>query len=237
MAKQKPGQTFAEMLAELQESSVTQGKPIEVIEQRQYFLIICEGIRTEPNYFKYISNFLPKNLIETITIVGAGDNTINVVERAVTERDRRRNNKLLPHFDEVWAVFDKDDFPDERFNNAVILANNNGVNSAHSNQAFELWYVLHFQYLDTALTRNDYFRILSEKLKAKYEKNNEEIIKMLFERGNVVKAIEFADTLVSMNNGQSAAKSWPVTFVHKLVCKLLKYSNLEQFRDLNCDGS
>jgi hypothetical protein len=53
MAKVKK-ETFKELLADLQSKSVSAPKPIEVIEERQYFLIVCEGERTEPIYFDYL---------------------------------------------------------------------------------------------------------------------------------------------------------------------------------------
>ena len=149
-------------------------------------MIVTEGIRTEPIYFNYIKGLLPKNFLDTIEVNGAGDNTINVVEISISERDKRLNEKLRPPFDEVWAVFDKDDFPDARFNEAIRLAAANGIESGHTNQAFELWYVLHFQFLDTAIDRKAYFKILSKILGEGYKKNDENIVKKYLRKGTYV---------------------------------------------------
>jgi hypothetical protein len=98
------------------------------------------------------------------------------------------------------------------------------LKSGHTNQAFELWYVLHFQYLNTALNRGDYFNILSKIFKKKYQKNNEEIVALLFEKGNVKQAIEWAKDLIVMHENVTPANACPSTQLHILVEKLLTYS-------------
>src|SRR5258708_1589532 len=108
MAKiKKEKETFKDLLAELQSKAVTASKPVATIEERQYFLIVCEGERTEPIYFDYWKKFLPQHLLETVQIIGQGDNTINIVRKAIEEKKARAADPLKPPFDEVWAVFDK----------------------------------------------------------------------------------------------------------------------------------
>jgi hypothetical protein len=221
-------ETFAEMLKELQESSITKSKPIAVIEERKYFLIVCEGEKTEPAYFKYIQKLLPRKLLTTIEIEGEGDNTINVVKRAIELKELRKKS-TSPPYDEVWAVFDKDDFPAQRFNQAVRLAEQNDVNSGHSNQSFELWYVLHFQNLQSALHRNDYIALLTTLLGRKYEKNNPKVVEFIFEQGNVTQAIKWAKALQTNCNDRklTPSKSIPMTMVYELVRRLLIYCKHE----------
>ena len=101
-------------------------------EQLPIILIVCEGERTEPNYF---DQFEVTNI--TIDPRGIGDNTIRLVKYAINES--KRND-----YDQVWCVFDKDSFPKDNFNNAVQLAQNNDFGIAYSNESFELWYILHF---------------------------------------------------------------------------------------------
>jgi hypothetical protein len=228
MAKIKNKETFKELLADLQSKAVSAPKPVETIEERQYFLIVCEGARTEPIYFDYLRRFLPKNLLETIEIIGQGDNTINIVRKAMEERDARAANPIKPRFDEVWAIFDKDDFPNNRFDNAVTLANQNGINNGASNQAFELWYVLHFQFLQTAIRREAYFTILTNILGFKYEKNSSKVVEDLFKKGNVRQAIKWAHDLERMHEGKTPSASCPSTNVYKLVDRLLAYSKRKE---------
>ena len=178
---------------------------------------------TEPNYFNHFKNFVPKNLVETINVHGEGDNTVNIVRKAISLREIRKKNVLLPDYDEVWAVYDKDDFPANRFNTAVRLAAQNNIESGHSNQSFELWYILHFQFLQNALHRRDYITILSRILKFTYQKNDLNVIKVLFNKGNVRQAIEWAKELDENSTGTSFANSCPTTKVYVLVERLLDY--------------
>lgn len=179
----------------------------------------------KPNYFNYFKKFLPKNLIETIDVHGEGDNTLNIVKKAIALRKERENNILLPNFDEVWAVYDKDDFPERRYNEAIAFAMQNNVESGHSNQSFELWYVLHFQFLQNALHRSEYIKILSKILKFKYEKNDLKVIHLLFSKGNVRRAIKWAKSLNKITS--TPAKTCPHTRVHILVERLLEYCNIQ----------
>jgi hypothetical protein len=216
-------ETFADFLKELKQNAVTAPKPIEVIPERRYFLIVSEGERTEPNYFNNFKTFLPKHLIETINVHGEGDNTVNIVRKAISLRDERKKNVLLPDYNEVWAVYDKDDFPANSFNTAVRLAVQNNIESGHSNQSFELWYVLHFQFLQNALHRSDYVTILSRILKFKYEKNDLNVVKFLFQHGKVRQAIEWARELEENSSGATPANACPTTRVYVLVERLLDY--------------
>jgi hypothetical protein len=38
--------------------------------ERRYFLIVCEGTKTEPNYFEAIKKELPRGVLEHIDIEG-----------------------------------------------------------------------------------------------------------------------------------------------------------------------
>lgn len=218
-------ETFAEMLSQLKSNSEIKPQPVAVIEERKYFLIVCEGTRTEPIYFEYFKHLLPKSMIDTITISGEGDNTINVVNEAINKRNLRRKNRLAPPHDEVWAVFDKDDFPNHKFDTAIAHARNNNIEPGFSNQSFELWYVLHFQFLETALHRNDYISILSDTLGFKYQKNNKEIVELLFSKGDVNQAIKWAKKLEKKHASLTPSESCPCTTIYKLVDSLLNYIN------------
>ncbi|HWW42240.1 RloB family protein [Pedobacter sp.] len=214
--------SFADMLKELVAAKPTT-LTVDAREERKYFLVVTEGIRTEPIYFEFLGSMLPKHLVETVEVKGAGDNTLNVVKKAIQLRDERKRNTGLPAFDEVWAVYDKDDFPDHHYKDAIALALKEGIESGHSNQSFELWYVLHFQFLQSALHRSSYIKTLSEILGVKYEKNMLELAKRIHAEGNVKQAIAWANALETMHAGNNAAKACPFTRVYVLVERLLAY--------------
>jgi hypothetical protein len=64
-----------------QSRSYSQRK-VETRELIERFLIVCEGEKTEPNYFK--SFRVPKDVID---IYGLGANTISLVKEAIKLRD------------------------------------------------------------------------------------------------------------------------------------------------------
>jgi hypothetical protein len=115
-------------------------------ELRQRFSIICEGSKTEPNYFKAFPT--PKDVVE---VVGVGLDPLRLVQEAV----KRRGATESP-YDQVWCVFDRDSWPKQDFRQALATAKKETLHVAYSNEAFELWYLLHFDYHDTAISRTTY---------------------------------------------------------------------------------
>ena len=149
-------------------------------ETRKKFLIVCEGEKTEVNYFKA---FTVPNKIE-VRVKGEGKNSLSLVEKAIKMID---NLKKDDSFDQIWCVFDKDNCSKEQFNQAERLAKENNIKIAYSNEAFEIWFILHFQYLDIATSRSKYPKILTTQMKKygllneqeKYEKNREDMYEKL----------------------------------------------------------
>ena len=149
-------------------------------ETRKRFLIVCEGERTEVNYFKAFT--VPKKI--EVMVKGEGKNSLSLVEKAIKIID---NVNKDDSFDQIWCVFDKDNCSKEQFNQAERLAKENNIKIAYSNEAFEIWFILHFQYLDIATSRSKYPKILTTQMKKyrllneqeKYEKNREDMYEKL----------------------------------------------------------
>ena len=57
-----------------------------VKEVRIYFLIVCEGEKTEPNYFKSFKTNV-KSFVCTIDTLGEGSNTKDLVKRTIKIRN------------------------------------------------------------------------------------------------------------------------------------------------------
>lgn len=125
-------------------------------EQKKLFLIICEGENTEPRYFEKFP--VPS---KAVIVEGGCNSKTALVKYAISIRDKEKYAGR-----EVWCVFDFDIKPDEAatqpkdFNNSIKMAEANGMKVAWSNDAFELWFVLHYQHMDTALTREELYKIL-----------------------------------------------------------------------------
>ena len=119
------------------------------------FLIVCEG-QTEEQYFKSFPV-----LTATIKPIHAGSSKTALVE-AVAKYSRGES------YDEIWCVFDFDVDPlktgqIEDFNRAIQKAGQIGYYCAYSNDAIELWFVLHYQLVDQQQHRVFYYQILSKK--------------------------------------------------------------------------
>lgn len=181
-------------------------------EQRDRILIVCEGEKTEPQYFEGYG-------LTNVTVEGTGRNTDSLVDYAITLAKRAK--KLKEPYDQVWCVFDRDSFPAENFNNALFLAKQNNINVAYTNEAFELWYVLHFHYLDAAISREQYISKLDDSLGFRYEKNSPYIFDALFDKQST--AIRNATRLLETYPTPNPEKDKPSTTVHLLVNELNKW--------------
>jgi len=125
-------------------------------------------------------------------------------------------------------VFDRDSFPEEHFNNAIFKGQANGVQCAWTNEAFELWYLLHFQFFHNGMSRDHYAESL-EREQSKimgepytYQKNSLEMFTLLKQYGSVEQAISRAKRLEDVFAGQTDyANHNPCTKVHELIEKLL----------------
>jgi len=176
---------------------------------RTRILIVCEGMKTEPNYFR---SFRVNARIE---IEPASGNTLSLVRRAeeLAEGDT---------FDQIWCVFDRDSFPPGNFNNAIFAARAKGFRVAYTNEAFELWYMLHFNYHTSALSRTQYEPILTRNLGRKYRKNDSTMYTTL--KSMQQAAITNAEGLISYYGVKHNPEvDNPSTTVHELVIELNKF--------------
>lgn len=176
----------------------------------QNFLIVCEGGKTEPNYFRLFR--VPKIILN---IEGTGYNTMSLVDETIQLKNDGE-------YDQVWCVFDKNSFPADDFNNAITKAQRNDIHVAYSNEAFELWFLLHFNYYDAALSRALYFDKLSELLGCRYAKNSEDMYDQIMHLKDI--AIKNARKLLAKYNPHNPANDNPSTTVHLLVEELDRFA-------------
>lgn len=191
-------------------------------------LIVCEGTKTEPNYFKAFQKINQGTFVYDIEVKGLGKNTINVVDKAIDLRNKAMGTES--EYDRVWAVFDKDSFPEKNFNAAVNKAHSNHIECAWSNEAFELWYLYHFTNRITPMPRDLYKESISKavncsgKYKQKnyiYEKNKPENFKIMTTCGSQIDAIRWAEAKSKEYIDRRYAKHNPCTMVFKLVQQLI----------------
>lgn len=195
--------------------------------QPEYHLIVTEGTNTEPAYFgamKDIINHIYPDRIQLI-IQGVGKNTLNLFQKAKQMASASANG-----YKHVWVVYDTDDFPADHINKTAQLCDEESTEETTyhaicSNQCIELWFLLHFNFMQSDLHRSSYWPKLTESLIAqglgKYEKNRTDIYQILFPFMDT--AIANAKKLDKINEEKLPSAAAPSTKVYVLVDKLKPY--------------
>ena len=172
---------------------------------------------TEPDYFRAF-----RMSAATIKAVGQGMNTTSLVNKAISIRDAETKKKHI--YDQCWVVFDKDDFPVNDFNQAITLARNNGFHVAYSNQAFEYWFLLHFNLYHGPIHRNSYAGLLTKLAGFAYSKAEGSGSKMYNRLLTMqAQAIKNAEAVLKEFSQDNPAMEESSTTVHLLVMELNKY--------------
>lgn len=201
-------------------------RPVAELTEKPSILIVCEGENTEPSYFNQFRITSAK-----VKSVGEGYNTISLVNRALALSQQG-------NYDQVWCVFDKDDFNDNDFNSAIQIAVANNFGVAYSNQSFEYWLILHFNdHQGGGMHRDSYNDKINEHLKpfkVTYDGNGTKLIEEDFfelldgiddktSRKRAELAIDRAERNYNHFNHTNPAREESSTTVFRLVRELLKY--------------
>lgn len=192
---------------------------IESIEINKTILIVGEG-QTEKLYFE---SFPVLTLtVEAIDLKGQSklkliESTTSIIENSETK------------YDEVWCVFDMDVKQKEKefsdFDNAITKGKELGYNIAYSNDSFELWFYLHFNYTEQKNHRTFYYNFLGKQWNLNYEKNGKtyKFCKSIYSKlendkdSSQEKAIERAEKLFNNQSDLPFHQQNPVSLVYKLV--------------------
>jgi RloB-like protein len=110
-------------------------------------LIVCEGVRTEPDYFKGFAKAFRNPRIE-VRIAPEHGVPLTLVTNAKDHKHRaesaaRKEGDQNLAYDSVWCVFDVDEHPN--IPDARQMARDNRIELAISNPCFELWLLIHFR--------------------------------------------------------------------------------------------
>ena len=190
------------------------------------YLIVCEGKKTEPNYFNGLKRRINEKygnkvdvLIPNIDVKGTGMNTTSLVK--YTQKTVNHANKV---YGQVWVVFDKDDYNDEQFNSAIDNCN---YNVAWSNPNFELWLLAHFKKVSRYVSKDDVLQELSKEFQKNelgdYAKNDIDIFDKVTSEGKLHTAIKNCEYIEELNKDGQASQRNPMTRVYKIVDGLKEY--------------
>lgn len=185
-------------------------------------LIVCEGKKTEPNYFNEIRIKFRKDTANTrVMTSNLGTSPMNVAKCAIATFQELKNN-----FERVYVVFDRDDHAN--FHEALnYLAQFDGklkneekapvkVIAVPSIPCFELWLLLHFFPVTADMHRNDVYKKLETKLK-NYDKGQ----KGHFENTSPHLATAFKNAEQLRRLKETQDKEFPSTEVDRLVDYLI----------------
>lgn len=203
----------------------------EINLRAETWLIICEGIKTEKKYFESliesVNNLTDKKIKKRV--VGIGKNTeslVNSVESFFDSTDKEISNKKI-RYGKIFVVFDKDSFANDAFNNAVNMCAQKGYISLWSNECIELWFLLHFDYLNTALSRDRYFEKLSKKFEKNYQKNDDNF-SLLSKLKKIPIAYKNAKKLEQDTECYDLpADKKPCTMVYKIIDEIEEYLDIK----------
>ncbi len=187
-------------------------------------LIVCEGSKTEPDYFNAIRSTYRLHTANVVVRPSErGTAPIQVVQYAeelFKNGDQRRIQKRA--FEQVFAVFDRDDHAS--YSEALRLAesldkklkNDNGAfarfRAIASVPSFELWLLLHFEDVVAPIRRDEVMRRLKRHIPG-YEKGENQAFAATSSKLDT--ALQRADTLIKRFTAHMGSE--PFTDVGDLV--------------------
>lgn len=190
-------------------------------EPRKSILIISEGSKTEPIYFKWLKSNLQLAMVE-VEIVGEGAAPINVVDRAIELRGERKKfakrSITKAAYEIIYCVIDVEaPVPHESLSRAINKAKDNKLDVILSNPCFEYWYILHFRKTSAPFgTSQDAKSALRQEHPA-YNENDTTIFEVIYDKTS--DAIKHSkEVLKEQHNGAEDLRNCnPSTHVHKIV--------------------
>jgi len=197
-------------------------RKVNIRTELQRVIIACEGSVTEKNYFESIFNELIQNrdIAKSSLVIAKHSHT----DPKGVLQDLLNALEKDSEFEYKWIVIDRDKMrvnggghSVENFNGAISSASSHKIDVAYSNPSFEIWYLLHFEYRNTPLDRDEVIKELDKYVD--YKKNSQTIYAEILENQKI--AIINAKRLIEMHTSDSKklspAEDNPSTTVYKLV--------------------
>lgn len=192
-------------------------------------ILFCEGI-SEKFYFDYFADIINKDgnkynnvVIKTET---AGGNAQRVLDFAEDFLKSEENNRIYSSYDK-HLIFDCDAPKDISSVISSAINRERDYKLNVSNPFFETWLLMHFEDVDSKLSKLKTYCQLSQHLSNKYKKGNKGYIREILSNGDIDKAIENAKQLEQKyeNEGMTIfnaiRKMNPYTNIYTLVEQLM----------------
>lgn len=204
--------------------------PLPILPERHLF--VTEGVKTEPLYLEGLINFIAQyrgsGVRNQLVVYGGGDNTLSLLRRAEAYQQSDADD-----FQHIWLIYDKDDFPSDDFDNTFYrcLALNEcfctrgwerEFHPIWSNECFEVWFLLHFMFLDANVHRTQYSGMLRNCLGKPYSKTDPSVFDSLYSLTDT--AIRNAKKLMAAYSSEMPpSQRSPATNFYELAEKLISY--------------
>ena len=192
-------------------------------------LIVCEGEKTEPHYFKSLIHSLGLTTAEVEVCGECGSAPISVVRFGIEKL------KLDSDFDQIYFVFDKDLHTSYGSSLNLVASlqkkrkyQNKSISPITSNPCFEVWFLMHLEAFSQPMTSGggrspcqNLIRILKNRAEfTDYHKGKRDLFDLLSCRLEKAKLNSEQVLKQSMSAGTSIHYGNPTTLVHKLVSAL-----------------
>lgn len=192
------------------------------------YLIVCEGKKTEPEYFNDLRNYERLASI-TVKVCGeCGSAPISVVEHSLQLYEEMiKDGEIV---EGIFCVFDKDNH--ESFFRACALIEKSKkdkipITAIFSIPCFEYWLLLHFQYNRAPFQGKGNASIAGVVCKQlqTYIKGYTKGAKGLYASLKCKQTDAIAHSQRAIEDSDATGQDNPSTHIHSLVKQLLKYSD------------
>lgn len=227
------------------------------IDNTRTILIVCEGAKTEIDYFEKLKNVLIDDLvgIKVIPVTStSGPQALKIIESADAE-NKLLSDKLGKNADITYCVFDEDDAKNisprtyENIKEAIKQADAKTYHIILTNPCIEYWFLLHYVEHNTAIEKQDdqsKGKVAENLLKQyipDYEKNGVTNIADIFDKTKIQIAVTRAESTLKNHPGsndsyQNKQKEYvidnnPSTNMQELIYAMSKKFSVDSFREIN----
>ncbi len=130
----------------------------KAVELAQLVIIICEGEKTEIDYFGKWKEVIGKKA-RLVIEQAEGTAPQSIVQSAIDrEREMRKENPV------IWCVGDQDEWPTQVLNDEIQRARSKGFGYVLSVPCLEIWFILHYELFTRPEERHDVQKLSKAKL-------------------------------------------------------------------------
>ena len=198
------------------------------LSRRALVILACEGEKTERLYFEaWFAKLREARRLSPKSCVIAPHEHTNPTGVLADLQAYQHLGIDYEDFDHKWIVIDRDEVESgtgghtkEDFNTVLSEAKKCGVEVAYSNPSFELWYLLHYNYRDTPIGRDELGKTLGALQGKAYDKADATQWNRLSAMTET--AVRNAENLLRSKEGIVPSEANPSTTVHKLVRLLIE---------------